>query len=115
MAQGIGLAGSKTVTNATLRLYCVNSSPMGGEFRSVSTSDWTEGTVTWNNAPSFGSTASTLGSVSSGNWYTVNVTSLVGGDGTFSIGVTSTNSDGADYTSAEGTGGFAPQLIVTTT
>jgi hypothetical protein len=107
--------GSKTVTNATLRLYCVNSSPMGGEFRSVSTSDWTEGSVTWNSAPSFGSAVATLGSVSSGNWYTVNVTSLVHGDGTVSIGVTSTNSDGADFTSAEGSGSFAPQLIVTTT
>lgn len=106
--------GSKTVTNATLRLYCVNSSPMGGEFRSVSSSSWTEGSVTWNNAPSFGSAAATLGSVSSGNWYSVNVTSLVDGDGTVSIGVASTNSDGADYTSAEGSGGFAPQLIVTT-
>jgi chitodextrinase len=106
--------GTKTVTNATLRLYCVNSSPMGGEYRSVSTNDWTEGTVTWNNAPSFGSAVATLGSVSAGNWYTVNVTSLVHGDGTVSIGVTSTNSDGADYTSSEGSSSFVPQLVVTT-
>jgi acid phosphatase type 7 len=44
----------------------------------------------------------------------VNVTSLVHGDGTVSVGVASTNSDGADYTSSEGSSSFVPQLVVTT-
>jgi chitodextrinase len=107
--------GSKSVTNATLRLYCVDtSSGSGGSFASVSTNSWSESTVTWANAPAFGSPSVSLGPVSSGTWYSVNVTNLVHGDGTVSIGVTSTSGDGADYTSSEGSVNFRPQLVVTT-
>ena len=48
-----------------------------------------------------------------GNWYEVDVTPLVTGDGAVTLRATSTSSDGADYTSKEGTIGFAPQLVVT--
>jgi chitodextrinase len=107
--------GSKSVTNATLRLYCVDpSAGSGGSFASVSTNSWSESTVTWNNKPALGSPFVSLGKVSTGTWYSVNVTNLVHGDGTVSIGVTSTSSDGADYTSSEGSAGFRPELVVTT-
>jgi acid phosphatase type 7 len=107
--------GSKTVTNATLRLYCVDpSAGSGGSFAPITTNKWSESTVTWNSAPAFGSPFVSLGPVSTGTWYSVDVTSLVHGDGTVSIGVTSTSGDGADYTSSEGSVGFRPQLVVTT-
>ncbi len=45
-----GLFG-RSVQSATLRLYCVDSSNVGGEFHLVPDSSWTESGVTWNNAP----------------------------------------------------------------
>jgi len=106
--------GTRTVTSARLRLYCVDPSPSGGSFRRVADSNWSQGTVNWNTAPvADASSLATLGAVSAGNWYEVDVTSLVTGDGTFSLKAISTSSDGAYYSSKEGAAGFAPQLVIT--
>jgi hypothetical protein len=110
---GIGI---RTLVNAKLRLYCVDGAPFGGEFHRVTDTTWTEGTVNWNNAPAAdASVLSSLGKVSAGSWYEVDVTSLVNGDGAFSVRINSTSTDGAYYSTKEGTAGFAPQLVVTTT
>ena len=104
--------GTRTVVSAKLRLYCTNPSGFGGDFRTT-TSGWSEGTVTWNTAPAAGATSlATLGSVTSGVWYEVNVTGAVAADGTASFRVVSPSTDGAWYSSKEGTSGFAPQLVV---
>jgi chitodextrinase len=107
--------GTKAVTSAKLRLYCVNASAgSGGEFHSTS-NVWSQTTVTWGNAPAASSTVTaTLGPVSASRWYEVPVPSLVTGDGVYSVRVNSTSSDGADYTSSEGSASLAPQLVVTT-
>jgi acid phosphatase type 7 len=106
--------GTRQVLSAKLRLYCVNSSPKGGDFRGSDT-NWTESGLTFNFRPAINSTiVSSLGSVSSGKWYETDVTPLVQADGTVSIAATSTSSDGAYYSSREGTAGLAPQLVVTT-
>jgi len=52
--------------------------------------------------------------VAAGNWYEVDMSALVRGDGVVNLRVTTTNSNGADYVSKEGAPGFGPQLIVTT-
>jgi chitodextrinase len=107
--------GTSKVVSAKLRLYCVNPSPMGGQFHG-SDPLWNEASLTWNLQPTIQSTiVSSLGSVSSGNWYETDVTQLVQGDGPVSIAATSTSTDGAYYSTKEGTAGFAPQLVVTTT
>jgi pectate lyase len=105
--------GSDQVASAKLRLYNSNSSKTGGDFYPVADSSWSEQSVTWNNAPPAdqGKIAS-LGAVTKGNWYEVDVTSLIKGDGEYSLRLQSTSSDGADYRSKERSG-FAPQLIVT--
>ena len=107
--------GSKTITSATLRLYCVDSATAGGTFRPTATTTWTENTVTWGTAPAAvaGPTAS-LAAVTAGTWVTLDVKAFVSGDGVVSFRVSSTSSNGADYTSSEGAAAFAPQLIVTT-
>ena len=105
--------GTKTVTSAKLRLFCVDPSPYGGDFRRVADTTWQEGTVTWNTAPPADSTSlGILGKVVAGTWYEVDVKSLVTGDGTFSLKGISTNSDGAYYSSKEGAN--PPQLVITT-
>jgi hypothetical protein len=107
--------GTRTVLSAKLRLYCVDGSSLGGAFYRVADTTWGEGTVNWNTAPTADTgTLATLGAVSAGNWSEVDVTSLVKGDGAFSLKMSSTSSDGAYYSTKEGTAGFAPQLVVTT-
>jgi chitodextrinase len=107
--------GTRTIVSAKLRLYCVDASSFGGDFRRVLDTTWSEGTVTWNTAPVYdGNSLATLGAVTAGTWYEVDVTSLVTGDGTFSLKMLSTSTNGADYTSKEGAAGFAPQLVITT-
>jgi chitodextrinase len=106
--------GTRQLVSAKLRLYCEDASGVGGVFYRVADNTWNEGTVNWNNAPTADTVSfTTLGGVAAGNWYEVDVSSLVTGDGTFSLKMVSTSSDGAYYTSKEGTAGFAPQLILT--
>ncbi len=110
-----GLTGS--VSNAKLRLHTDDvsgsESPNGGTFRATSNVSWTETAVTWNNQPAIdGATLGSLGQVVRNAWYEVDVTSLVTGNGTYSIAITSSSTDGADYDSRE-SGSTAPQLVVT--
>jgi hypothetical protein len=105
--------GTLTVTSAKLRLYCINPSPFGGEFRRATSSSWSESTINWGNAPASGTTVyGTLGAVASSTWYEVDLGSAIAGDGTYTIKISSTSTDGAAYSSKEGTAGFAPQLIL---
>ncbi|HZM80868.1 MAG TPA: DNRLRE domain-containing protein [Candidatus Limnocylindrales bacterium] len=106
------------VTAATLRIHIDDvsgaQSNNGGTFRAMSNTTWSETAVTWNAQPAIdGATLGSLGAVSRNTWYQVNVSALITGNGTFSIGVTSSSTNGADYDSRE-TGATAPQLIVTT-
>ena len=107
-----GLAGHPVVS-AKLRLYNVNGSDSGGSFYRVGDNGWGELGVTWNTAPVADAVPfASLGAVSYGKWYDVDVTSIVTGEGTFSLCVKSDSIDGADYDSRE-VPAFAPQLIVT--
>jgi hypothetical protein len=113
---GVSGVGSGEVISATLRIYCVGGAVVtGGGFHGAAENGWGESTVTWSTAPAADPiTLSSLGPVAAGNWYEVDVTSLVTGDGVYSVRATSTSGDGADYSSKEGPAGFAPQLLVTT-
>ncbi len=106
--------GSASIANAKLRLYNVDPSSDGGSFYRVTDNSWIESGVTWNNAPAASATLiGSLGSVSSGSWYEVDVSSVISGDGMYSFRTKSTSSNGADYSSKEGAN--APQLVVTVT
>jgi chitodextrinase len=107
--------GTRQLVSAKLRLYCEDASGVGGIFYKVADNSWNETTVNWNNAPTADTVSfATFGAVAAGNWYEVDVSSLITGDGTFSLKMASSSGDGAYYTSKEGTAGFAPQLILTT-
>jgi chitodextrinase len=106
-----GLAG-RQVISAKLRLHCVNASAVGGAFHRVADSGWSESTVNWNNQPAADSaTIASLGAVSVGTTYELEVRSLVSGDGTYTIGADSTSADAAAYSAKEGS--VVPQLVVT--
>jgi hypothetical protein len=107
--------GTSTVTGATLRLTCTDPSPRGGDVTLAASNAWTEGAVTWATAPAGGATVASLGPVAAGTSYVVDLSSIIHGDGTYTLRIVTPNADGADYVSREGAIGSRPQLTVTTT
>jgi hypothetical protein len=112
--------GGCPITAAKLQLTVGNGtddkSPYGGDVYGTTTSTWTQSSVTWNTAPVAGATkvGSVPTAVSLSTSYLFDVTPLVTGDGTVSMLIKSTSSDGARYYSKEaGTPSQAPQLQVT--
>jgi hypothetical protein len=77
------------------------------------TSTWSETTITYNNAPPFGSVISSSGPFSGGVWTNVNLTSLVTGNGTYNIALTTSSSTAVSLASRE-SGANAVQLIIET-
>lgn len=78
--------GSRSVRSAKVRLHCVEPSDHGGDFGALAdpTATWSEHTAGWNNATAAASSpVGTLGTVSSGSWYEVDLSSFVTGDGTY--------------------------------
>jgi hypothetical protein len=110
-----GLTGN-TVTSAKLRLYVSdNGSVKGGSVAKMSNNSWAETAVTYNTRPAIdGATLSSLGAVNIGSWYESGVTPAVTGDGTLSLGVKSSSTDGVHYAAREDSA-HAPQLVVTVT
>jgi fibronectin type 3 domain-containing protein len=113
----VATTGCATVASATLRLTDnANGSVKGGDVY-ASTTGWNEGTVTYGNAPARGTLLGSLGAVTSGGTYTIDVTpgvSTVNGEVAFRLG--STSGDGAHYFSKEGgTTAQKPQLTVVCT
>ena len=106
-----GLDGP-SVSGAVIRLFVLDASPAGGGFHAID--DWNENSVTWESAPPIlGAPIATLGAVSAGQWYEVDVTNLVAAGGIVSLRVVSPNSNGADYASKEHADAtLRPQLIV---
>ena len=106
--------GTQEVAGAKLKLYNVNASALGGSFYRVTDNSWNETGVTWNTAPaSDGNPIASLGKVVKNRWYEVDLTSYIIGDGIYSIRITSTSGNGADYASKEGSAAFVPQLEIT--
>jgi hypothetical protein len=100
------------ITRVTLRVYANSTSSVGYDVRNV-TSSWSESSITYNNAPPFGSAISTSGSFNGGVWTSVNLTSLVTGNGTYNIVLTTASGTAVSFGSRE-SGANAPQLIIET-
>lgn len=107
---------SRRVSSATLWLYCKNEASFGGRVLSISEGQvpWSEDTVTWNNAPEAEpEVIASLGAVAVGNWYELDLTSIVTGDGVVNLRMTTHRSNGADYMSKESKEDLTPLLVVT--
>ena len=100
----VRVPAGQAITSAVLSITNTDSSTSAGTVRSL-TGNWTETGVTWNNAPTFGSTVlASLGSVSSGTRYHVNLTSAAvaaSATGFLNIGVVGTSTNGADFASMQ--------------
>ena len=106
-----GLSG--TVTSATLRVYANSALSAGYDAYSVSNNTWTETGITYSNAPPLGSMIGSSGSVSSNTWTSVNITSYITGNGTYNLGLTTSDSTALSLASRE-SGANAPQLVIQT-
>lgn len=102
--------GGRKITSAKMRIYNTQSSVFGGDFYRTG-SNWNQSGVTWNTAPPVSTIISSLGRVTSGNWYEVNLTTYIIGDGEYSIRAKTKSLDGADYSTKEGA--RPPELIIT--
>jgi hypothetical protein len=102
------------VTRATLRIYANSQLNAGYEVRAVSDNTWGEMTINYNNAPSFGNVVGTSGPVAAGQWTSVDVTSLITGNGTYNLAITSSNSTALSLASRNAIAANQPQLIVDT-
>lgn len=106
-----GTSGS--LTRATLRLYANSSSNTGVEAHGSSDTSWTESTITYANAPTFGAVVSSTGPFASGGYVEIDVTPLISGDGTYTIVLTAPGTTGLSLGSSESAN--PPELIVETT
>ncbi len=95
-----------------LRLYVTDASPDSGSVHAV-TSGWSQGTITYANAPAIGGTVlGTAGSTTVGQWVDINLSpSAVSGNGVVAFGLRSGSTNSAIFSSREGTN--PPQLVVT--
>ena len=104
----VGLSG--TVERTTLRLFATtgtNDGPAGY----TSSSTWSETGITWNNRPTrSGAGTDDKGVINSGAWVEYNVTPLVPSNGTYTLVLAGTSSDGVDFYSREGTS--RPQIVI---
>ena len=104
---------TSSITRATLRVYANSSSSTGYEAHGSADTSWTEGTLTFANQPAFGGIAGSSGAFSAGAYVDVDVTSLITGNGTFTLVMTGAGATAVSFASSESSN--VPQLVVETT
>jgi hypothetical protein len=107
-----GVAG--TVGSVVLHVYANTAQSTGYDVYPIANNTWGETIITDANAPPFG--AARLGSsgkIAAGSWTSVEITSAITGNGTYSFGLSTTNSTAVSLSSREGAN--PPQLTITWT
>jgi Calcineurin-like phosphoesterase len=103
-----------TVTKATLWLYTTSSSATGYQVRRVNDQGWEEGSITFANAPGPDGTIGSSGRFAASNWTSVDVTSLVNGNGVYDLALTTTSTATLNFNSRNARSN-PPRLVVETT
>jgi acid phosphatase type 7 len=102
---------SNPITSATLKIWATSNNSQGIRALGVADNTWGETTINYNNAPPLGSLLASSGAVTTGTWVTLNVTSYITGNGTFSFGVNTPSSASSNLASRQ-SGANAPQLVI---
>jgi hypothetical protein len=105
-----GLPGNP-ITRARLLIYANNSSSVGIRAQAVADNSWGERTMTYNTAPALGAILASSGAFATGNWVTLDVTSYITGNGTYSFGITTTSATAMGFQARESNSNGA-QLII---
>lgn len=104
-----GISGP--VQQAILRLYATGSTVDGPQIYTANDT-WTETAITWNIKPALlAGPSGDTGAITSGRWVEFDVTPLVTGDGTITLAVIATSTDGVTFSSREATTN-RPQLVI---
>jgi hypothetical protein len=106
----LGLGG-KTILRARLLLFANSSLSQGINALAVADNTWGELTTNYTNAPALGNSLASSGAIATGSWVTLDVTSYISGEGTFSFGITTPSSTAISLASRE-SGANSPQLII---
>ena len=102
------------MNSAVVRVYANSAQTTGYDLYSVANDNWGETAITDANAPPFGATKlGSSGKITAGSWTTVDVTSAITGNGTYSFGLSTTNSTAVSLSSREGA--HPPELKITWT
>jgi hypothetical protein len=105
-----GLPGA--VVRATLRLYANNPSISGYQVRAVTNHAWSESALTHGNAPPIGELITVSEPFEAREWTSVDLTSLVRGNGTYDIVLITFNATPLSLASRDAIPLYRPQLIV---
>lgn len=105
-----GLAGTP-ITRASLQVFTNSSSSQGITTQSIANNSWAELNTNYNNAPVLGNTLASSGAITTGTWVTLNVTSYITGEGTYSFALSTPSTSALSLASRE-TGANAPRLIL---
>ncbi len=101
-----------TVARAILRLYANSQSNAGYQVRAVTNQDWRESTITYGNAPPIGKLITESEPFHARQWTSVDLTSLVKGNGTYSIVLITFDGTPLSLASRDAIPAYRPQLVV---
>src|SRR5215212_10069128 len=101
-----------TVVRATLRLYANNPSISGYQVRAVANNAWNESTITYGNAPPIGDLITVSEPFEARQWTSVDLTSMVKGNGTYNIVLITFNATPFSLASRDAIPLYRPQLVV---
>lgn len=108
-------AGTTNLT-ATLKLYSQSAASSAVTFTvSQVATNWTEGTLTWNNQPAIGATVTSKPGLTDGAYNSLDVSNLITGNGTFALVITDNNTTQRYFSSKEASAGQRPQLVLSWT
>ncbi|MDX6538867.1 MAG: hypothetical protein QOI71_477 [Gaiellales bacterium] len=103
-----GISG--TVTKVTFRAFTQTSSGSGYELHQVADNSWVEPGLTYTNRPAVGVTIGSAVNFTANTWTSVDVSSYVRGNGTFSFEMNGTSTSLKQYSSRQGAN--PAQLVV---
>lgn len=101
-----------TIQSVTLRLYAHTSSKAGYQVRTMAHTDWSESTITYGNAPPIGDLIAISESFEAKQWTSVDVSSLVRGNGTYDFVLFTFDGAPLSLASRNAIAPYAPQLVV---
>ena len=106
-------ADAPPITRSTLRIYASDGTARGPTVSQAS-NEWSESTVTWSTQPPItGPPLASSDAIASGTWYTVDVSTVVTGPGTYTFSLVPTSTDGASFYSRQSSStSLRPQLLV---
>jgi hypothetical protein len=107
-----GLNGA-AIQSAVLRVYAKSNNSKGFSVLAEGNNSWVENKITYSNAPAVGSVIASSKAILSGTWVSVDISSYIKSEGTYSLVLTSTSSTNTSLAARE-TSGKAPQLVITT-